>query len=83
MLATVVLVEALLRRRADGDLQQAQAAIDRLADVPTEPGMVMFERGCLAGCGRWSRGHKVTRPSIESLPTATARWRHRWATRGT
>ena len=43
VLATVVLVEALLRRRADGDLQQAQAAIDRLADVPTEPGMVMFE----------------------------------------
>ena len=43
VLATVVLVEALLRRRADGDLQQAQAAIDRLAEVPTEAGLVMFE----------------------------------------
>ena len=31
------------RRRADGDLQQAQAAIDRLAEVPTEAGLVMFE----------------------------------------
>jgi adenylate cyclase len=41
--ATTVLVEALLRRGADGDLHDAQAAIDRLAAVPTEPGFVLHE----------------------------------------
>jgi adenylate cyclase len=43
VLATTVLVDALLRRRADGDLQEAQAAIDRLAAVPTDPGLVLHE----------------------------------------
>jgi adenylate cyclase len=41
--ATAVLVEALLRRGGDTDLQDAQAAIDRLAVVPTDPGFVMHE----------------------------------------
>ena len=41
--ATTVLVEALLQRGADGDLNDAQAAIDRLAAVPTEPGFVLHE----------------------------------------
>jgi adenylate cyclase len=41
--ATTVLVEALLQRSADGDLDEAQAAIDRLAAVPTEPGFVLHE----------------------------------------
>jgi adenylate cyclase len=40
---TTVLVEALLRRGADGDVQEAQAAIDRLAAVPTDPGLVLHE----------------------------------------
>jgi adenylate cyclase len=57
VLATVVLVEALLRRRAEGDLQQAQAAIDRLADVPTEPGMVMFELSPLRSRALLARAH--------------------------
>jgi adenylate cyclase len=40
--ATVAaLVEALLRRGDQTDLQEAQAAIDRLAAVPTEPGFVI------------------------------------------
>jgi adenylate cyclase len=39
--ATIVLVEALLRRGTDTDLQDAQTAIDQLAAVPTEPGYVM------------------------------------------
>ena len=43
VLATTVLVEALLRRGADGDLQEAQAAVDRLAAVPTDPGFVLHE----------------------------------------
>jgi adenylate cyclase len=38
---TAVLVEALLRRGADTDLEEAQAAIDRLTTVPTEPGFVL------------------------------------------
>ncbi len=41
--ATAVLVEALLRRGADGDLWEAQAAIDRLAAIPTDPGYVVCE----------------------------------------
>ena len=41
--ATTVLVESLLARGADGDLQAAQAAIDRLAAVPTDPGFVLHE----------------------------------------
>jgi adenylate cyclase len=43
VLATTVLVEAQLRRGADGDLQDAQGAIDRLAAVPTDPGFVLNE----------------------------------------
>jgi adenylate cyclase len=41
--ATTVLVEALLRRGSDGDIAEAQAAIDRLAAVPTDPGFVLHE----------------------------------------
>ena len=40
---TSVLVEALLRRGSDADLKDAQAAIDKLAAVPTEPGFVLHE----------------------------------------
>jgi adenylate cyclase len=43
VLATTVLVEALLRRGGDGGLHDAQAAIDRLAAVPTDPGFVLHE----------------------------------------
>ena len=43
VLATTVLVEALLRRGADGDPQDAHAAIDTLAAVPTDPGFVLHE----------------------------------------
>jgi adenylate cyclase len=43
VLATTVLVEALLRRASDGDLAEAQAEIDRLAAVPTDPGFVLHE----------------------------------------
>ena len=36
-----VLVESLLQRDAVGDLEHAQAVIDRLAAVPTDPGFVL------------------------------------------
>jgi adenylate cyclase len=42
-LATTVLVEALLQRGGDEDVEDAQTAIDRLAAVPTDPGFVLHE----------------------------------------
>ena len=41
--ATTTLVEALLLRGTDNDIAEAQAAIDRLAAVPTDPGFVLHE----------------------------------------
>ena len=41
--ATAVLVELLLRRGSDTDKQEAAAAIERLAAVPTDPGFVLNE----------------------------------------
>jgi hypothetical protein len=41
--AVRVLVESLLLRGASADLTEAQAAIDRLAAEPTDPGFVLFE----------------------------------------
>jgi hypothetical protein len=39
--ATGVLVETLLDREADGDVSEAEAAIERLAAAPAEDGLVM------------------------------------------
>ena len=39
--ATAALVESLLRRGSDADVQEAAAAIERLAAVPTDPGFVL------------------------------------------
>ncbi len=41
--ATRVLMESLLQRGTSADLEEAQAAIDRLAAEPTDPGFVLFE----------------------------------------
>ncbi|OBK74075.1 adenylate/guanylate cyclase domain-containing protein [Mycobacterium sp. 1274761.0] len=38
-----VLVESLLQRGSDADLSEAEAAIERLAAVPTDPGFVLHE----------------------------------------
>ncbi len=40
---TAALVQALLRRGGRTDLREAQAAIDRLSAVPTEPGFVVYD----------------------------------------
>jgi adenylate cyclase len=40
-LATAVFAEALLQRGGHGDLEQAHTAIDQLAAVPTEQGVVL------------------------------------------
>jgi adenylate cyclase len=42
-LATSVLVEALLQRGGDGDLEEAERAIAQLAAVPTDPGFVVHD----------------------------------------
>ena len=41
--ATAVLVETLLERGADGDVAEAEAAIERLAAAPADEGLVMRE----------------------------------------
>ena len=41
--ATGVLVEALLDRGADGDVAEAEAAIERLSAAPTDEGLVIRE----------------------------------------
>ena len=41
--ATAALVETLLRGGSDSDLLEAEAAIERLAAVPTDPGFVLNE----------------------------------------
>ncbi|MBO0863900.1 MAG: hypothetical protein J2P16_02380, partial [Mycobacterium sp.] len=41
--ATEILVDLLIRRGSGGDRREAQAAIDRLAAVPTDPGFVLHE----------------------------------------
>ncbi len=41
--ANAALIQPLLRRGGQTDLQETQAAIDRLAAVPTEPGFVLHD----------------------------------------
>jgi hypothetical protein len=56
-LATTTLVESLLRRGADADVAEAQAAIDRLAAVPTDPAYVMHEVPLLRMRALLARAH--------------------------
>ena len=55
--ATNVLVELLVRRGSGGDLREAQAAIDRLAAVPTDPGFVLHELPLLRSRALIARAH--------------------------
>jgi adenylate cyclase len=55
--AVTVLVEALLARGTDADLQEAQAAVDRLAAVPTESGFILFEVALLRLRALLARSH--------------------------
>ena len=52
--ATGVLVETLLERGADGDVAEAEAAIERLAAAPTDEGLVCATAGY---CGARPAGH--------------------------
>jgi len=75
VLATTVLVEALLRRGADGDRAEAQAAIDRLVAVPTDPGFVLHEifllrlRALLARARGDEAGYRDYRDRYRKLAT--------------
>ena len=53
--ATGVLVETLLDRGADGDVAEAEAAIERLAAAPADDGLVVVTSGC---CGRKKKNRK-------------------------
>jgi adenylate cyclase len=76
VLATTVLVEALVRRGSDGDLQEAQAAIDRLAAVPTDPGLVLHEiwllrlRALLARARVEEAGYREFRDRYRAMATS-------------
>jgi adenylate cyclase len=80
-LATTVLVEALVQRGGEADPADAQAAIDRLAAIPTDPGFVLTKSHC-SGCGRCWPEPTATRPAIGSFGIVTAPRRHRWALKG-
>ncbi|MGO9383187.1 MAG: ATP-binding protein [Mycobacterium sp.] len=55
--ATEVLVQLLIRRGSVSDLDEAQAAIDRLAAVPTDPGFVLHELPLLRSRALLARAH--------------------------
>ena len=71
-----VLVESLLQRATDADLQEAQAAVSRLASTPTEPGFVLYEihllrlRALLARAHGDEAGYRDYRDRYRA-------WRHR------
>ncbi len=55
--AVTVLVESLLRRGTETDLEEAKAEIDRLAAVPTDPGFVLHELPLLRLRALLARAH--------------------------
>jgi hypothetical protein len=55
--AVAVLVESLLKRGAEGDVAEAEAAIERLAAVPTDPGFVLHELPLLRLRALLARAH--------------------------
>jgi hypothetical protein len=55
--ATGVLVETLLDRAADGDVAEADAAVERLAAAPAEEGLVIRESWLLRLRALLARAH--------------------------
>jgi adenylate cyclase len=76
VLATTVLVEALLCRGRNADLREAQGAIDRLAAVPTDPGFVLHElpllrlRSLLARAHGDEAGYREFRDRYRAMATS-------------
>ncbi len=79
--ATGVLVETLLDRGAEGDVAEAEAAIERLAAAPADEGWLYARSGC-CGCGRYWRGLTAMPRLTATSGIATATWRKRLASRG-
>jgi hypothetical protein len=79
--ATGFLVETLLQRGADGDLAEAEAAVERLATAPANEGLLSAKSGC-CGCTRYWRGLTVMPGLTRTSGIATARWRDRLALKG-
>ena len=78
---TGVLAEALLERGAQGDLAEAQEAIDRLANLPADEGWAMRQITLLRLRALMSRAAMML--PTESWWGAIARWRNRLALKGT
>ena len=78
--ATGVLVETLLDRGADGDVAEAEAAIDRLAAAPADEGLVIRDIWLLRLRALLAR-RTATRPPTATIGIATAPWRHRLASK--
>ncbi len=55
--ASAVLVDLLVRRGSAGDHREAQAVIDRLAAVPTDPGFVLHEFSLLRSRALLAQAH--------------------------
>jgi len=74
--ATAALVETLLRRGSDTDMQEAAAAIERLAAAPTDPGFVLNEipllrmRALLARAHGDKTGYRDYRDRYRALATS-------------
>ena len=78
--ATGVLVETLLDRGADGDVAEAEAAIERLADAPADEGLVIRDIWLLRLRALLAKAHG-DEAATATIGTATARWRHSLASR--
>lgn len=74
--AVAALVEALLNRRAPNDVDEAQAAVERLEAVPTEPGFVFNKiwllrmRALLAGALDDTAAYRDYRDSYRAMANA-------------
>ena len=79
---TGVLVETLLERGAEGDLAEAQEAIDRLANLPADK-IRRCARSRCCGCARCSPGPAATTSPTGTWWGAIARWRNRLASKDT
>ena len=79
--ATGVLVETLLDRGADGDVAEAEAAIERLAAAPADEGLVMRDIWLLRLRALLARAHGDD-AAYATSGIATATWRERLASRG-
>ncbi len=80
--ATGVLVETLLDRGAEGDVAEAEAAIERLAAAPADDGLVIRDIWLLRLRALLARAHGDISPTRTSW-VAIARWRNRLASKDT